>query len=201
MLSGGELASMQVSLAIISRVSVIGLLFAASGALANPIDDCNQGEDPDQQIQGCTEFLPLDPLSPYVALAYGLRGAAYRRKGDLDRALADLSQSLDDDPNQVRVYVNRGIVYSDKGYFDRAIADFTKAMEVDSQFAESYVNRCVAYLDKGNRDAAIADCDKAIAINPNDAVAYNDRGAAHEKKGDLDQALADYTRAVELDGQ
>jgi hypothetical protein len=42
---------------------------AAGSAQVNPIDDCNQSEDAEKQINGCSEFLQLDPFSPYVALA------------------------------------------------------------------------------------------------------------------------------------
>ena len=31
---------------------------------ANPIDDCNQSDDAEKQIDGCSEFLQLDPFSP-----------------------------------------------------------------------------------------------------------------------------------------
>ena len=65
-------------------------------AQANPIDDCNQKPDAAKQIDGCTEFLTLEPESPYVALAYGLRGGAY--EGDLNRAVANFNHAIEIDP-------------------------------------------------------------------------------------------------------
>jgi len=176
-----------------------GVLLAAGSAKANPIEDCNQSADLDLQIAGCTRFLQQDPFGDHVALAYGLRGGAYRSKGDLRRAIDDFDLSLEIDPRQTRVYVNRGLVYRDKGDLDQAIADFTKAIEIDSQYGDAWVNRCVAYVDQGQPDLGIADCSKAIALAPEDAVAFNDRGVAYEKKGDVDNALADYSKAIELD--
>jgi len=64
----------------------------------NPIDDCNQKPDAAKQIDGCTEFLTLEPESPYVALAYGLRGGAYQKEGDLNRAIADFNHAIEIDP-------------------------------------------------------------------------------------------------------
>jgi hypothetical protein len=39
-------------------------LLAAPSAQANPIDDCNQSDDAEKQINGCSEFLQLDPSAP-----------------------------------------------------------------------------------------------------------------------------------------
>ncbi len=102
-------------------------------AQANPIDDCNQSDDAEKQIDGCSEFLQLDPFSPYVALAYGRRGEAYMRKGDLAHAIADFDQAVAIDGGQARFYVSRGLAYRDKRDLDRAIADFSKAIELELQ--------------------------------------------------------------------
>ena len=131
-------------------------------AQANPIEDCNQDADLDRQIDGCTRFLQQEPFGPHVALAYGLRGGAYRSKGEVKRAIEDFDLALEIDPRQARIYVNRGLAYRDKGDLDQAVADFSKAIEIDSQYGDALVNRCVAYADQGKPDLAIADCTKAI---------------------------------------
>ena len=83
--------------AIILRYLVgAGVILAFGSAKANPIDDCNQNPDAAKQIDGCTEFLTLEPESPYVALAYGLRGGAY--EGDLNRAVANFNHAIEIDP-------------------------------------------------------------------------------------------------------
>ena len=141
-------------------------LLAASLANANPIDDCNQSPDLEKQIDGCTEFLVVDPFSPHVALAYGRRGEAYVHKGDFARAIADFDQAIRIDPRQARFLVGRGLAHREHGDLDSALADFSKAIEIDSRFADAFVNRCVAYEDKGKPDLAVKDCTAAIALNP-----------------------------------
>ena len=158
-------------------------LLAVGSAQANPIDDCNQSDDAEKQIDGCTEFLQLDPFSPYVALAYGRRAEAYMRKGDLARAVADFDQAVAIDGSQARLYVGRGLAYRDKGELDKAIGDFSKAIELDSKFGEAFINRCVVYEDKGQADLAIADCTAAIAINPKDAVALTIAASLARRQG------------------
>src|SRR5262245_51867990 len=108
-------------------------LLAVGSAQANPIDDCNQSDDAEKQIDGCTEFLQLDPFSPYIALAYGRRAEAYMRKGDLARAVADFDQAVAIDGSQARLYVGRGLAYRDQGKLDKAIGDFREAIGLESQ--------------------------------------------------------------------
>ena len=89
--------------AMISRCLIgASLVLLVGPAHANPIDDCNQSPDFARQIDGCTQFLQLEPFSPYVALAYGLRGGAYQKKADLDHAIADFNQAIDLDPCSAR---------------------------------------------------------------------------------------------------
>lgn len=168
---------------------ILSLLLAATEVTANPIDDCNQSADLEKQIDGCTEFLQLNPFSPHVALAYGRRAEAYVNKGDFARAIADFDQAIEIDPRQARFLVGRGLAHRAHGDLDSAL----------SRFADAFVNRCVAYEDKGQAELAVKDCTAAIALNPTDAVAYNDRGVAYEKTGNIDGALADYSKAIELD--
>jgi tetratricopeptide (TPR) repeat protein len=188
-------------LMMIGRTLLLGasVLLAVGNAHATPVDDCNQSADAALQIEGCTRLLRLDPFGPNAALAYGLRGEAYKDKGELDRAIVDFNSAIAIDPESFNFYVNRGIAHREKGELDLALADFNKAIEINGQFAESFINRCVVYEDKGQYDLAIADCASAITLSPDEAVAYNDRGVAYDKKGDLDNALADYTAAIKID--
>jgi len=177
-------------LMMIGRRLLLGasVVLAVGNAHATPIDDCNQSADAALQIEGCTRLLRLDPFGPNAALAYGLRGEAYKDKGDLDRAIVDFNSAITIDPESFNIYVNRGIAHRENGELDLALADFNKAIEINGQFAEPFINRCVVYEDKGQYDLAIADCASAITLSPNEAVAYNDRGVAW--------AIADYRAAL-----
>ena len=148
-------------------------LLATMLAQANPIDDCNQSADIERQIDGCTQFLQLDPFSPHVALAYGRRGEAYVHKGDFARAIADFDQAIALDPKDADAYYNRGWAYDEKGELDRAIADYTKAIALDPNDADHYYGRGWAYQNKGDKDKAIADYRKALEIDPSHQYAKN----------------------------
>src|SRR5262245_28793344 len=106
---------------------------------------------------GGVEDRPSVELDPKFADAYNNRGAAYARKGDRGRAIADYTKALEFNPKFIWGYNNRGLVYSSMGEYDKAIADFDKALEIDPKSAIVYLNRGFAREKRNERDLAIAD--------------------------------------------
>ena len=127
---------------------------------ASSWESCDQDEDLDRVIQGCTDVI-MEEGNPNRALAYSNRCWAYNKKDDYDRALADCSEAIELDPKIARPYQHRCSALVQKKNYDRAIADCDKAIELDPNSPKRYGNRCWAYFQKGDYDRAIADCDKS----------------------------------------
>jgi tetratricopeptide (TPR) repeat protein len=153
---------------------------------------------------------------------HGGEGALYTAKGDLDRAIADLSEVVRVDPQNeearqhlASLYNHRGVEFGDKEDYDRAIADLSEAVRLDPQnegfrkhLAIVYNHRGVGYGNKEEYDRAIADFSEAVRLGPQDevfknnlAIAYHDRGVGYSEKGDYDRAIADFSEGVRLDPQ
>ena len=85
-----------------TRTLVLALVLAlsATGAWADRYSDCNQGNDLDRRIRGCTQIIERSPReSREEATAYNNRGVAYDRKGDKEQAIADFDKAIALDPN------------------------------------------------------------------------------------------------------
>ncbi|MCL2293719.1 MAG: tetratricopeptide repeat protein [Spirochaetes bacterium] len=163
-------------------------------------------------------------LDPYFAAAYLLRGRALfasasdRRWGGIRRVffwigdsprfspeqasahelvMADFSQAIQLDPDNVRALRDRGHAHRLRGDFDLAIADYSEAIRLEPT-ALMFNNRGITHSDRGDLDLAIADYNEAIRLNPNFYHAFNNRGNAHFNRGDLDLAIADYNEAIRL---
>jgi tetratricopeptide (TPR) repeat protein len=95
---------------------------------------CNQGQDKDRQIRGCTEVI-AKRLVKNDSIAYSNRCGAYTSKGDYDKAIADCDKAIELKPKNAAAYDNRGNVYQAKGDHDRAISDYDKAIELDPKDA------------------------------------------------------------------
>jgi len=81
----------------------------------------------DDAIAHYDEAIALDPD---FAVAYALRGDAYKNKGEFDHALVDFTKAIKLNPKLVLAYNNRGHTYEMKGGREQAIADFRKALAI-----------------------------------------------------------------------
>lgn len=71
------------------------LLALSSPVIADDVADCNQPQDVDRRIRGCTALTKLPELaSPERAIVLSLRGNAFRLKKEFERALADYNEAM-----------------------------------------------------------------------------------------------------------
>ena len=179
----------------------IALMIVAPPVWADPATDCDQGDDQDTVIRGCTERIRRESGD---AAAYNNRGVAYGEKGEVDRAIADYTKAIQINPKFADAYANRCRAYNHKKEQGRAITDCNKAIEIDPKYAQAYLMRCKVYLDKKEPGRAITDCTKSIEIDPSSAnayvvSAYHWRGMAYESQGDLERAFMDFDEALRRD--
>jgi len=112
-------------------LSAILSLFFGPGS-ADPIADCNQQDDADRRIRGCTQFIqhPASEKSS-LAAAYVNRGNAYHSKGEYDQAIADYGKAIQLNPKYAEAYNNRGAAHEKKQDKGKAIADYRMALSIN----------------------------------------------------------------------
>jgi tetratricopeptide (TPR) repeat protein len=198
---------------LIGVVAWMLLVAPAMAANQKDIKDCDQQNDPDRMVAGCTRLINAGDVTPQRrAEAYNNRGVAWVYKSTLDkglgheeagrlldRAIADYTEALRLNPGYDLSYWGRGHAWWSKGEFDRAISDLTEAIRLNPKRAEPYDNRGVAWRDKGDLNRAIADFTDAIRLNPKSASTFKHRGNAWTEKGDFERAIADYNESIRLD--
>src|SRR5207237_846968 len=120
-------------------------------------------------------------LEPKNARALGLCGNARARTGkDIERALREMSQSLELDPKDAIVWFDRGFARLQKGDHADAVADFTRSIELDPKVMMAWKNRGTAWMLLRQADRAIADFSHAIEADPKDVMALTNRGVARD---------------------
>ena len=87
--------------------------------------------------------------------------------GQALRALEDLTEALNLDPQFAVAYVDRGLVYGGLGQNQKAISDFNDAVSADPNFALAYYNRAIAFTLLGNDVAARQDVEQAVQMGLN----------------------------------
>ena len=121
--------------------------------------------------------------------------------GENDKAIADFTAAIRQNPKDAEFYNNRGIVWKRKGEFDIAIADYDEAIKLNPQYWEAHNNRASAWHSKREQSKAIADFNEAIRLNPRNAIIYKNRSQLWQEIGDYDRAISDLTAAIRLDPQ
>jgi tetratricopeptide (TPR) repeat protein len=167
-----------------------------------PRVQCNArlGGPPDGLIESCTKLIEGGhETGRALAAAYNARGRAYLAKGDHDRAAADFSQALKNEPENVQSLHGRGLARSAKGDLDGAIKDFSDAIWLSPRNAAVYQDRARAYLGKADHARAIADLGEVIKFTPKPAFALRERCYVRAISGrELPQGLDDCEQALRL---
>lgn len=111
----------------------------------------------------CTSIIEQHPDS---FRAYEVRSSIHRSAGDLDGALADISNVVRLRPDNAAPLFRRGRYQMMKGRNAEAVSDFSKAITLDSgYFGESlHFYRAEAYLRMGRFSDALEDC-RAVSAN------------------------------------
>ena len=151
---------------------------------------------PTRRSSDYDEALRADPT---FVVVYVNRAQVFRRKRELDRAIADYTDALKVNPAYAFAYNGRGNIFNDKADYDHAIADFDEAIRLDPRMAVAYSNRAWSYRNKTDYDRAIADYGEAIRLDPKSAFYLANRGTVWRMKGDADHAIADLDEALRLD--
>ena len=187
---------------VIVLIAGVSLVAVPAGAqTAQQIDRCvNSGNSTlDLRINSCTILIQSGKYSGKdLANAFTSRGVAYASKKDFDRAIADYTDAIRIDPNNLGAYNSRGFAYDNKRDFDHAISDLDQAIRLAPKLAAAYINRSIAYSGKSEFNKALQDLDEADRLSPGNALVLSARGFAFKQRGDLDFAIRDLSEAIRL---
>ena len=119
-------------------------------------------------------------------------------QGQLQQALSESNQMLEQFPNSVILYNISGASNAGLMQFDAAIDSYKQALKIKPDYAEAYYNMGVALNDKGDPEAAIESYKQALKIKPDYAEAYNNIGIVLKDQGDLEAAIDSYKQAINI---
>jgi tetratricopeptide (TPR) repeat protein len=124
--------------------------------------------DYDGAIKDFNEVIKIDEIFPanVQSASYVSRGLAYFKKGDSDKALADLNKAISFQSDNFFAYQNRASVYEKMNESAKAIADYSKAIKLNPKFAFVYRGRGLLLLKLGKDAEAEADFAKYRELFP-----------------------------------
>ena len=123
------------------------------------------GDHPDIRIIACTRNIESGRfIGENLAVAFTNRGLAFKKKGRVDKAIADFSEAIRLKSDFVFAFNNRGNSFYHKGQLDRAIKDYDKAIRLNPDDGQTFANRGHTYEKKGEQRQALKDFKKAFAL-------------------------------------
>jgi S1-C subfamily serine protease len=142
------------------------------------------------------DALPL--VEPATAAAFRRRGVRARDRGQLTRAVDDLTAAHRLDPKSADVRVDRAAAYRARKDYSLALGDVAAALALDPKHAGALAVLGGVHLDQGRTDQALDSLRKAIELNPRVAAFHADRGRAHANKGEFEPAARSFDEALRL---
>jgi tetratricopeptide (TPR) repeat protein len=123
------------------------------------------------------------------------RATIYRRKGQLQSALADLGRVAQLAPQRRELFLERGLTQAALGRSAAAELDLTRYLDSGAPASAALMARGAIREASKRWALARVDFDAAIKLNP-DAESYLARGRADETLGELDRAAAGYEEGL-----
>jgi tetratricopeptide (TPR) repeat protein len=123
---------------------------------------------------------------------------AHVEKGELDRAIEELSESVRLDPSSAEVFKERAALALRRSDARGAIDDFTQALRLQPGMGAAHMGRGQAQLKLGRLDLAIGDFSEAARLAPWDWQPLYRRGLARAARKQHAEAIDDFTQVIRL---
>ncbi|NEV01696.1 tetratricopeptide repeat protein [Bradyrhizobium uaiense] len=154
----------------------------------------------DQRLVACKAIIEASDETPgNQAAALCNRSIAFSMKGEVDLAVADITEALRLGLREYRGLMCRAYGYLYRGDPDAAIRYFDQAINLDAKAPEGFSARGSAHAMKKEYDSAIKDYTEAVQRNLKDTLALFNRGKVYLAVKDYDHAIADFDDVIKLD--
>jgi tetratricopeptide (TPR) repeat protein len=133
-----------------------------------------------------------------LANIYCKRGLAYFSLKEYQRAIEDLTSTLELNSSLAWAYCFRGLAYRNLKEYQRAISDFDQALVLEPKLGSVYNNWGLVYFSLKEYQKAIEDLDHQAKLDPNYAWIYVHRGVAYRNLHEYQRAIEDFDCALRL---
>ncbi|KAL2145579.1 hypothetical protein VTI28DRAFT_6817 [Corynascus sepedonium] len=150
----------------------------------------------EEAAEAFDKALELGDLGAHEAYAYNLRGTFRCLKGKHEEALADLSKSIELDPELTQSYIKRASMNLELGAPDKAEEDFAAALSKNSEDPDIYYHRAQLHFIKGEFAEAQKDYQKSIDLDGDFIFSHIQLGVTQYKMGSIASSMATFRRCM-----
>ena len=132
------------------------------------------------------------------AAAYVYRAIVFAKRGESERAAADLEAALRLSPKSAAALYDRALFFTAAGDEKRAKADLEALIKAQPGFAYAWYNLGVMNLKAGRNNAAMRDFERVLALVPQSANAQSNIGIALVREKKYREAWRAFAQAAEI---
>lgn len=132
------------------------------------------------------------------AAAYVYRAIVFAKRGESERAAADLEAALRLSPKSAAALYDRALFFTAAGDEKRAKADLEALIKAHPDFAYAWYNLGVMNLKAGRNNAAMRDFERVLALVPQSANAQSNIGIALVREKKYREAWRAFAQAAEI---
>ncbi|KAF3922431.1 hypothetical protein AA313_de0205624 [Arthrobotrys entomopaga] len=148
----------------------------------------------EEAAQEFEKALELGVSDQYLAFAYNMRGTFKYLKGDGADALADVTKSIEIDPNMTQSYIKRASMVLETGDKDGAEEDFNRAIAVNPDDPDIYYHRAQLHFITLEYSEAARDYQKSIDLDRDFIYSHIQLGVTQYKQGSVASSFATFRR-------
>lgn len=126
------------------------------------------------------------------------RAESFRKTGETDKALRDLSRFLDLYPENMEAIRLAGKIEAESGDNLKALEYFSKNLKLYPNDPECYIDRANSLFISKSWEPAISDYSMALDIQPGNSDAWLNKGVALLSIGKTDDGCHDFRKALSL---
>ena len=138
-------------------------------------------------------LVTADPANPVFR---GKLAAAWRERGETEKALPLYRQAVAAAPRDPEAWYNLASALQEAGRRDEARQAIEQALKLDARRPEAHNTLGIIELAAGRTEEARRELTTAVDLDPRNAVALNNLGNVLRAEGKLDEAEGAYRRSV-----
>jgi tetratricopeptide (TPR) repeat protein len=191
---------------VLSALVATGAYFSLHlerGILNRPLETLSKlADDASRQLKAVlTEFQKISQPaggSSLQAQKHLRQGYDHYKQNRLDKAINELNQAIETEPQNFEAYFWRARTYMRQGQFENAIADFKKVVDLNPGYSPAYDNLGWLFMRRNDYAQSLAYLNQSIKLQPENGWAHYMRSRIFFKKGDLKNALENAQTACNL---
>ncbi|KAK5663053.1 hypothetical protein OQA88_6469 [Cercophora sp. LCS_1] len=150
----------------------------------------------EQAAAAFEKALELGDIEGYEAFAYNMRGTFRCLKGKHEKALADLTRSIELDPTLTQSYIKRASMNLELGHPEKAQEDFAKAKDQNPDDPDIYYHRAQLHFIQQQFGDAAKDYQKSIDLDNDFIFSHIQLGVTQYKMGSIASSNSTFRRCI-----